>query len=155
MSVMCVLRTGDRAGALAAFKESLVIVRALVKRDPENTQWRRDLTVSLNKVGEEWVAAGDRARALAAFEEVLAIRRGLVKRDPENTQWRLDVVVSLYKITTATTDAGKTRTALEEAVQILDHLAAQDLLPAAQQAWPGHMRKLLQEHNAALASDAE
>ena len=64
---------GDLAGALAAYEESLTIARDLAARDPGNAGWARDVSVSLNKVGDVRVAQGDLAGALAAFEESLTI----------------------------------------------------------------------------------
>jgi tetratricopeptide (TPR) repeat protein len=89
---------GDLAGALAAYRESLDTRRALVARDPSNTQWRRDVTVSLNRVGDVLAAQGDHAGALAAYRESLEITRALITRDPRNTQWQRDVSVSLNRV---------------------------------------------------------
>src|SRR5215813_10433699 len=41
--------------------------------DPGNAGWQRDVSVSLEKVGDVRRAAGDRAGALSAYEEGLAI----------------------------------------------------------------------------------
>ena len=54
------LAAGDRAGALAAYEESLAIMRKLAAADPGNAGWQRDVSVSLNKVGDVRLAAGDR-----------------------------------------------------------------------------------------------
>ena len=68
------LQAGDRAGALAAYEESLAIRRKLAEADPGNAEAQRDLSVSLDKIGDVKLQAGDRAGALAAYEESLAIR---------------------------------------------------------------------------------
>ena len=60
------LAAGDRAGALAAYEESLAIRRKLAAADPGNAGWQRDVSVSLNKVGDVRVAAGDRVEASCA-----------------------------------------------------------------------------------------
>ena len=67
------LQAGDRAGALAAYEESLAIRRKLAEADPGNAEAQRDLSVSLDKIGDVKLQAGDRAGALAAYEESLAI----------------------------------------------------------------------------------
>ena len=58
------LAAGDRAGALAAYEESLAIMRKLAAADPGNAQWQRDVGVSLERVGGVRLAAGDRAGRL-------------------------------------------------------------------------------------------
>ena len=41
---------GDRTGALAAYEESLAIMRKLTAADPGNAGWQRDVSVSLTRV---------------------------------------------------------------------------------------------------------
>ncbi len=89
---------GDGTGALAAYQAALTIREGLAKRDPANTQWQRDLSVSHNKMGDVLVAQGDGPGALAAYQAGLAIAEGLAKRDPANTQWKVDVAVSCTKL---------------------------------------------------------
>ena len=81
------LAAGDRENALAAYEESLQIVRRLASTDPENADWARDVSFSLNKLGNVWVTAGNREGALAAYEEGLQIVRHLASADPGNTFW--------------------------------------------------------------------
>jgi tetratricopeptide (TPR) repeat protein len=92
------LSQGDGAGALAAYQAGLTIAEGLAKRDPANTEWQRDLSVSHNKMGDVLVSQGDGAGALAAYQAGLTIREGLAKRDPANTQWQVDVAVSFAKL---------------------------------------------------------
>ena len=89
---------GDGPGALAAYQAGLTIAEGLAKRDPANTQWQRDLSVSNNKIGDVLVAQGDGPGALAAYQAGLTIAEGLAKRDPANTQWQVDVAVSCAKL---------------------------------------------------------
>jgi hypothetical protein len=89
---------GDGAGALAAYQAGLTIREGLAKRDPANTQWQRDLSVSQAKIGDVLVAQGDGPGALAAYQAGLTIAEGLAKRDPANTQWQVDVAVSCAKL---------------------------------------------------------
>lgn len=48
------LQTGDLSGALAAYRRSLTIAAALTARDPANTAWQRDLSVSHDRIGDKW-----------------------------------------------------------------------------------------------------
>jgi tetratricopeptide (TPR) repeat protein len=89
---------GDGPGALAAYQAGLAIAEGLAKRDPANTGWQRDLSVSQERIGDVLVAQGDGPGALAAYQAGLAIREGLAKRDPANTEWQRDLSVSHNKI---------------------------------------------------------
>jgi tetratricopeptide (TPR) repeat protein len=89
---------GDGPGGLAAYQAGLAIAEGLAKRDPANTQWQRDLSVSNNKIGDVLVAQGDGPGALAAYQASLAIREGLAKRDPANTGWQRDLFISQSKV---------------------------------------------------------
>jgi hypothetical protein len=91
---------GDGAGALAAYRTGLAIREVLAARDPANTDWQRDLSVSHNKIGDVLVAQGDGAGALAAYRTGLAIAEVLAARDPANAQWQTDVAVSCAKLGT-------------------------------------------------------
>ena len=89
---------GDGPGALAAYRKSLAIREALAARDPANTQWQRDLSVSHDRIGDVLVAQGDGPGALAAYRKSLAIAEALAARDPANTEWQRDLSVSHNRI---------------------------------------------------------
>ena len=55
---------------LTAYEESLAIRRDLAK-DKSNARAQRDLSISLEKIGDIKLRAGDAAGALAAYEESL------------------------------------------------------------------------------------
>jgi hypothetical protein len=69
------------APPLGSFKESLDIARALVTKDPGNTQWLNDVAGGLNRYGGELQNQGDLSGALAAFNEQLDTQRKLTAKD--------------------------------------------------------------------------
>ncbi|MGF1463715.1 MAG: peptidase C14, partial [Maricaulaceae bacterium] len=73
----------------------------------------RNVSVSLDKLGDLRAAAGDRGNALEAYEESLAIARALAAKDPENTLWARDVSISLDKVGNMRAAAGDRAGALE------------------------------------------
>jgi tetratricopeptide (TPR) repeat protein len=89
---------GDGPGALAANQAALAIHESLAKRDPANTQWQRDLSVSQERIGDVLMAQGDGPGALAVYQASLTIREGLAKRDPANTGWQRDLFISQSKV---------------------------------------------------------
>lgn len=89
---------GDLAGALAAFRESLVAIRRLAEGDPSETLWQRDLSVSHSKVGDVLRDQGDLAGALTAYRESLDLTRRLSEADLSNAVWQRDLSVCHERI---------------------------------------------------------
>ena len=52
--------------------------------DPSNAGWKRDLSVSQERIGDVLSDQGDLAGALAAYRESLEVRRLLAEADPSN-----------------------------------------------------------------------
>ncbi len=108
---------------------SLSIRRALASRDPGNAGWARDVSVSLNRVGDVRTAQGDLDGALAAYDEGLGIARDLAARDPGNAGWARDVSVSLERVGDVRRAQGDLDGALatyDESLSIRRALAARD-----------------------------
>ena len=68
-SATCWWPRATAPGALAAYRKGLAIREALAARDPANTEWQRDLSVSHDKIGDVLVAQGDGPGALAAYRK--------------------------------------------------------------------------------------
>ncbi len=58
---------GDRKAALDHYKRGQALVQGLIKRDPNNAEWQRDLSVSYDRVGDISAARGDRDGALKSL----------------------------------------------------------------------------------------
>jgi len=65
-----------------------LIARRLPPEDPENTLWQRDVSLSLDRIGDILVSGGDRDGALKAYQESRMIGLVLVRIDPGNAQWQ-------------------------------------------------------------------
>jgi Flp pilus assembly protein TadD len=113
------VQAGDLAGAKARFEEGLGIARKLAQVNPTSAEAQRDVSISLDRLGDVAVQAGDLAGAKARFEEGLGIRRKLAQANPTSAQAQRDVVFSLFKLGTATRD----RALLREALQVARGLA--------------------------------
>ncbi|MSP01478.1 MAG: toll/interleukin-1 receptor domain-containing protein, partial [Acetobacteraceae bacterium] len=70
---------GNLPGALASFHDGLTIADRRTKADPGNAGWRRDLSVSYNRIGDVLVAQGNLPEALKSFRDGLAIAESLAK----------------------------------------------------------------------------
>ncbi|MCI4665926.1 MAG: TIR domain-containing protein [Neomegalonema sp.] len=112
--------------ALAAYEEGLAINRKLARAEPENTQFQRDVSVSLDSIGNLRLRQGEADAALAAYDEALRIRRKLAKAEPKNTLFQRDVSLSLVRIGDLRLRRGEADAALaayEEALRIFRKLA--------------------------------
>jgi tetratricopeptide (TPR) repeat protein len=92
---------GDAERALAAFEQSLALRQRLLDANPGSAAAARDVSVSLERLGEFYVARGqqgDAERALAAFEQSLALRQRLRDANPGSAAAARDVAVSLNKL---------------------------------------------------------
>jgi hypothetical protein len=67
-------------------------------RDPANTGWQRELSVSHDRIGVVVKAQGNWPGALAAYKAGLAIAESLAQRDPSNTTWQVNIAVSCSKL---------------------------------------------------------
>jgi tetratricopeptide (TPR) repeat protein len=85
---------GNLESARAKYEEFLGIMRSLVKENPGNGGWLRDLSVSYNKLGDVLKAQGDLTGANAQYQSSLQIMQNLVKQDPGNSDWQRYLSVS-------------------------------------------------------------
>src|SRR5262249_53261994 len=89
---------GYIAEALIAFLRAQEIRNELVRRDPRNKEWRRDLSAT------QYVIAGIRMRqgrlqvALGLLGQALRARVALAREEPENAERVLDVSVVLVEL---------------------------------------------------------
>ncbi len=94
-----VLRAQGQLGeALKAYRDSLTIRQRLVKQDPQNAGWQRDLANSYDNVGDVLRARGQLGEAFKTCRDSLTIRERLAKQDPENADWQLDLATSYSNV---------------------------------------------------------
>ncbi|WP_188260210.1 toll/interleukin-1 receptor domain-containing protein [Azospirillum tabaci] len=118
---------GDPKGAKKAAEDSLAIMRRLVEKEPGNTGFQRDLSISLDKVAD-LQRRNDPDGARALVEESLGIRRRLAEREPDNTEFQRDLSVSLNKVADRQRrdDPDGARALVEESLGIARRLAERE-----------------------------
>ncbi len=127
-------------GRRAALEASLAIREKLVKQDPDNAGWQRDLSVNYDKVGDLQSAQGDLAGALQSYRDGLAISEKLAKQDPGNAGWQGDLAFSYWRTgtTLARSDPQSkkdARTMVENGRDVLRELKTRTGLMPLQQLW--------------------
>ncbi|MCK6411661.1 MAG: hypothetical protein L6Q55_04460 [Azonexus sp.] len=91
------LRRGRIEQAREAYTVALSVAQELVSKEPDNSEWQRDLSVSYDKVADI-LRRSDPAAALVNYQASLKIRQDLAQREPDNTEWQRDLSVSYNKV---------------------------------------------------------
>jgi hypothetical protein len=91
----------DYPAALAAFSNSLCLRRQISAREPAKTELTRDISYSLDRVGNARLRLDNIAEAQVAYFESLAVRRALVNSVSDDARYLGDVAVSLTSIAEA------------------------------------------------------
>lgn len=92
---------GALGDAADLFERSHAIFERRLAADPRSDEARRDLSVSLDRLGQLYLRraqSGDVDRALAAFEQARDIDEALLAADPHNRVAQRDVTISLAKL---------------------------------------------------------
>ncbi|MGQ0445085.1 MAG: tetratricopeptide repeat protein [Beijerinckiaceae bacterium] len=122
-------RRGDLSGALRSYRDTVPIIDRLAKADPGNAGWRRDLSVSYERIGGVQAAQGDLAGALKSYRDSLAIRDKVAKADPGNMEWQRDLSVSyniIGGVQEAQGDLAGALKSYQDSLAIFDRLAKTD-----------------------------
>lgn len=120
---------GQSNSAMVSYQTALTLANTIATRDPANTGWQHDLSVSYERIGDVLVTQGDGPGALATFLQGLAIREALAANDPANTVWQRDISVSHNKIGDVLMTQGDGPGALaayRQSLAIAEALAAHD-----------------------------
>ncbi|MGO9986701.1 MAG: caspase family protein [Rhodomicrobium sp.] len=120
---------GNLPVAQRFYEIALAIAQPIVKADPSNAGWQRDLSVSYEKAGDVLVAQGSLPEALKAYRDSLGIRDRLAKADPGNARWQRDLSVSHNKAGDVLVAQGSLPEALKayrDSLGIADRLAKAD-----------------------------
>ncbi len=129
---------GQRPQALLAFQAARKLIDSALGPMPADSNLKRDLSVSYDRIGDLQNAEGKRADALKSYQDGLNIAKTLAALDQANTQWQTDLVVSVWKLSGLapdTLDKAAAVVLLRDAQQILARLKAMGALHADQQGW--------------------
>ena len=111
---------GDAEQALKHYTRGLEFGEDLLKRNPDSAEAARDVSVSLDKLGDflaQRGQTGDAEQALKHYTRSLELGEDLLKRNPDSAQAARDVSVSLNKLGDLLAQRGQTG----DAEQALKH----------------------------------
>ena len=108
------------------FRASLAVIERLTNAAPGNTAWQRDLSITLNKLGDVQIAQSDFAGAQKSYTDGFAVMERLANADPSNTGWQRDLAVSYGKLAAVfrmTGDSAQALNALQRGQAIIARMA--------------------------------
>lgn len=123
------LLRGDLQRASDAFEGSIPLIQMLVDSDPSNPNWRRDLSIYHERIGNLLKAEGDRDGALREYRTSLEIVQQLVMKEPDNVSWQRGLSIAREKIGDILMAQGDAAGALDEYrmdLEIAERLAMRD-----------------------------
>ncbi len=92
------VQMGQLGEAKAWFERSLNIREKLAQADASSAQAQRDLSISLNKLGDVAAQMGQFGESKVWFERALNIGEKLAQADANSAQAQRDLIVSHYKL---------------------------------------------------------
>lgn len=122
-------RTQRLDEALNHYQGSRTVVVQEAERNPENTEWQRDLSVSHSNIGGVLVEQGNLSGAQTAYHQSRTILETLARLDPENPWWQHDLSMSHIKIGDALVAQGDLPAAFaafRTGLEIMEALVAHD-----------------------------
>lgn len=82
---------GDLPAALSSYRDGLKLRQTLAATDAGNSEWQRDLFVSVIRIAEVLVEQSNLGEALRYLDKGLEIMERLTKLDPSNISWKNDL----------------------------------------------------------------
>ncbi len=123
------VRTRDWASALETYRAVLAIAQRLAEAWPDATEWRGNVSVATQQIGDVQAAQGNGAEALKSYRESLAIARRLAAGDPQNAAWQHHLLVAQQRVGNALSaqkDLGAALAAYRESLAAAERLAKLD-----------------------------
>jgi len=117
---------GDTARAHSLASEALLLAEGLAKADPHNALAQRDLSNSLDRLGDLEVATGNIQVARLLFGRYLEIAERLAKADPHNAPAQRILSVALGKLGNVEVDLQAARFLFARSLEVAEALAKAD-----------------------------
>jgi tetratricopeptide (TPR) repeat protein len=118
---------GDVAGAVASYRKALGIREALVALNPDDSQARRDLASSHQKIGYRLLDTAEASEGLEHLRKSLTLYLDLTREQPANDDLQFELAATCNQLGLAMSDHGDLAGALEQyraAMAICEKLAA-------------------------------
>jgi tetratricopeptide (TPR) repeat protein len=108
------LRMRQPRASIEQYRRALAIDEELVRADPGNADFRRNVAISHENLGDLSSEVRDFSASESSYRAALEIRTQLLKSDPTNVEGRRDVAQSLLKLGALYSRLGRTGKADKE-----------------------------------------
>lgn len=135
------LSLGQFDQALSSAQEALNIRQRLASAEPNRLDLQRDLSVSFERMGDLHSSLGQGDQALSFDQQSLVIRERLAQAEPTRADLQRDLAVSHVKLSES--DPTNSAAHLQQALEILQALAAQNRLNPAEASIPADLKRRL------------
>jgi len=128
-AVDLMLRMGRNERARVTLEKVRPQIELLIKTDPDNLNWKRDLSIYHERMGNVLMAQNDSAGALGEYRQGLQIVQSLLSQQPGNESLLRGASIAHEKVGDALMATGDAEAALKEYAQdlaIAQGLAASD-----------------------------
>jgi serine/threonine protein kinase len=105
---------GDMAGAIESYTKALRIREALVSVNPSDTQARRELASSHEKLGSRLLDTPEPGNGVEHLRKALTLRLDVTRKQPANDELQLDLVATRHNLGRALNRDGDLAGALEQ-----------------------------------------
>jgi tetratricopeptide (TPR) repeat protein len=99
--------------ARRSFEQALDISQKVSEQNPSRTEWRHNLAISYQQIGNVLAAEGNLTKALEAHQESRKILQALADQDEDNPLWQRDLSLALEKIGDVQSRQGRLGEALQ------------------------------------------
>ena len=118
---------GSSDDALASYRDGLTVVKSLLSREPDSSDWQATRGMIDSNMGALLMSEGHRDEALRIYHDGLDSAKTLAAADPVNAEWQSSMVIAYYNLAEAGDDPGSN---FASALSILKHLETSGVLPA-------------------------
>ena len=116
---------------LASAQKAIEVMTDLLKKDPENAEYKRNLAVYQTEIGRSYMMLKQYERAISELKNVIAAMGPIAEKDNETTTYRYDLAVGHRLIAESYFKLADSNAAIEnidKAISLVNGLKAENAI---------------------------